>query len=140
MVKYPDKPVVAVGAVIIWNGRVLLVKRGSEPGKGKFAIPGGCLELGENLEEGLKREVKEEVGIDVKIGDLAGVYEWIEKDEKGRIKYHYVMIDYFAYPLSLDVKVGSDAVDALWVSPKDVAKLPVTKTTVKLLRDIGFLK
>ena len=85
--EYPDSPVLGVGAVIFNNEKVLLVKRGKEPGYGKWSIPGGAVELGETLKEGLLREVKEETGLQVEIGGMVEVLEWISRDENDRIKY-----------------------------------------------------
>ncbi len=92
--EYPDSPVVGVGAVIIKDGKVLIVKRGKEPGYGRWSIPGGAVHLGEKLAPAVEREVLEETGLVVESGEVVEVYEPLIRDEKGRVRYHYVLIDF----------------------------------------------
>ena len=99
---YPDHPVVGIGAVIINQGKIALIKRGNEPSKGKWTIPGGLVELGENLEAAVIRETKEEVCLDVEKPSLIDVVDNVDLDEQGKVKYHYVIIDYLVH-----VKSGS---------------------------------
>jgi len=113
--EYPDSPVLGVGAVIFNNEKVLLVKRGKEPGYGKWSIPGGAVELGETLKEGLLREVKEETGLEVEIGGMVEVLDWVSRDENDRIKYHYVLVDFWCKSHSAEVNPSSDVLDARWV-------------------------
>src|SRR3954452_2772944 len=91
---YPERPIVGVGAVIVNRDRALIVRRATEPLKGQWSIPGGMLELGEMLREGLAREVLEETSLDVKVGDVLDVFDSIFPDAEGRTQYHYVLIDY----------------------------------------------
>ena len=137
---YPEAPIVGVGAVIVKDNKVLLIKRAGEPGRGLWSIPGGLVELGEKIKDAVRREVKEETGLDVKVDELANVTEIITKDEKGRIKFHYVIIDFFATPLGGELKPSSDALEAKWVEFKDLKKYSLTKTVEELFRKLGFLR
>ncbi|MCC7353199.1 MAG: NUDIX hydrolase, partial [Anaerolineae bacterium] len=94
--EYPEAPLVGVGAVVIDNGKVLLVQRGQEPGKGTWGLPGGLVELGETAAEAVRREVVEETGLDVEPGPLVGIFEPITRDEEGRIRFHYIVVDFLA--------------------------------------------
>src|SRR3954471_6571737 len=92
--EYPERPIVGVGAVILNNGRVLLVQRGTEPFKGQWSLPGGVQDLGETLEQGTVREVREETGLEVETVEVAGVIDRILPDADGKLQYHYVLIDF----------------------------------------------
>ena len=131
--EYPEVPVVAVAAVVLDGDRILLIKRAGEPGRGKWSIPGGVVKLGERLREAVVREVHEETGLVVEVLDLLDVVEVIKRDEEGRVKYHYVIVDYLARPLSGQVRAASDALEARWVRLEDVPKLDITNTLRRLL-------
>jgi 8-oxo-dGTP diphosphatase len=137
--EYPDYPRVGVGAVVLREGRVLLVRRGVQPSQGLWAIPGGALELGETLREGAEREILEETGITIRAGALVFTGETMERDADGRIRFHYVIIDFAGEYVSGEVNGSDDASEARWVSPAELADLPATKTTLKLLGQLGFL-
>lgn len=137
--EYPDLPRVGVGAVVLRENRVLLVRRGAAPARGLWAIPGGGLRLGENLQEGAEREILEETGIVIRAGAPVFTCDSFEKDEDGRVRFHYVVVDVTADYVSGEVKGADDALEARWVSPGEIRDLPVTKTTLKLLRQIGFI-
>ncbi len=130
---YPEAPVVAVAALVLRGEELLLVRRASEPGRGKWSIPGGAVNLGERLREAVVREVHEETGLVVEVLDLLDVVEVIKRDEEGRVKYHYVIVDYLARPLSGQVRAASDALEARWVRLEDVPKLDITNTLRRLL-------
>ncbi len=136
---YPLTPLVGVGAITIQDGKVLLVKRAIEPSKGLWAIPGGTLKLGETLQECAAREILEETGIKIKVGDCVYVFDFLERDDKRKIKFHFVVIDFAADYISGKPKGADDALDARWLSPAELSKLPVAKNTLKALRSIGFL-
>ena len=112
---YPKQPLVGVGAVAVCSGEILLEKRKNEPGKGKWSIPGGLVELGENTEQTVIREVKEETGLDVEKPEQIDVVDSITEDENGRIKYHFVIIDYFVKLTGGTLKASSDAEELKWV-------------------------
>jgi 8-oxo-dGTP diphosphatase len=108
---YPDQPVVGIGAVIIQNGKIALIKRGNEPSKGKWTIPGGLVELGESLDAAVIRETKEETCLEVDNPHLIDVVDNVDLDEQGKIKYHYVIIDYLVHVKAGDIQAASDAAE-----------------------------
>lgn len=112
---YPDQPIVGIGAVIVHEGSIVLIKRGNEPSKGKWTIPGGIVELGESPEQAVIRETKEEICLDVENPTLIDVVSNVDLDEKGKVKYHYVIIDYFVYVRNGIAQASSDAADLRWV-------------------------
>jgi mutator protein MutT len=125
---YPKQPVVGVGAVIIKDGKILLEKRKSEPGRGKWSIPGGLVELGESVSQTVVREVAEETGLEVCEPELIDVVDNVVRDEKGEIKYHFVIIDYFVKLKGGNLKASSDAEELRWVQLNEVEKYDLTKT------------
>jgi 8-oxo-dGTP diphosphatase len=126
--KYPPRPVVGVGAVIIDAGRVVLIKRKYEPLAGQWSLPGGTLELGESLEAGVAREMREETGLEVSVGPVVDVFDRILLDTTGRVRYHFVLIDYLCRPIGGKLVAGSDVADAVFVNP---ARLPAFRLTPK---------
>ncbi|MDP2840437.1 MAG: NUDIX hydrolase [Syntrophales bacterium] len=138
--EYPDHPWVGVGAVVLRQGRILLVRRGVQPAQGLWAIPGGGLRLGETLQAGAEREILEEKGITIRAGAPLFTCDSFEKDGDGRIRFHYVIIDMAADYVSGEVKAADDALEARWLSPAEIRNLPATKTTLKLLQQIGFMR
>lgn len=129
------QPVVAVGAIIVDDGTLLLVQRGNEPGRGKWSVPGGRVEPGEQLRQAVVREVREETGLAVIVGDLAGWVERIGAD------YHLVILDFFAGPVERrrDLTAGDDAADARWVPFAEVASLDLVDGLLDFLRQVGSL-
>jgi mutator protein MutT len=125
---YPKQPLVGVGAIIICNGKILLEKRKSEPAKEKWSIPGGLVELGENTEEAVIREVREETGLEVEKPQLIDVIDNISLDEKGKIKYHFVILDYFVKLKGGELKAADDAEELVWVALDETEKYDLTKT------------
>jgi ADP-ribose pyrophosphatase len=136
---YPLTPRVGVGAITLQNGKVLLVKRGIEPAYGLWAIPGGTLKLGETLQECAARELLEETGITIKVGACVYVFDLLERDDKGKIKFHFVVVDFAADYISGEPKGADDALEARWLSPEELSNLPVSQNTLAALRSIGFL-
>jgi len=132
--EYPDAPRVGVGAVVLHRGRVLLVRRGGEPSSGKWSLPGGLVHLGETTTEALRRELREECGVEARVGELAGVVDRIVRDGAGRVRYHYVLVDYVAYVDSDALTVGSDAAEARWVEVDRLGELDVTEGLVEMVR------
>ena len=125
---YPKQPIIGVGAVIIKDGKILLEKRKNEPGKGKWSIPGGLVELGESVEQTVIREVKEETGLDVEKPEHIDVVDNIIRDENGEVKYHFVIIDYFVKLKGGTLEAKSDAEELRWVLLDEVEKYDLTKT------------
>jgi len=121
-------PTVAIGAIVFdGDGRVLLVERGRPPGEGLWTVPGGKLEPGETLAQGVAREVREETGLVVEIGALACVAEHISEG------YHYVILDYFARPIGGSLAPGSDVRDARFVTEAELGALPLTEGLLPVL-------
>jgi 8-oxo-dGTP diphosphatase len=114
-----DRPVVGVGGVVVRDGKVLLIRRGKEPLKGRWVIPGGTVELGETLQEAVVREVREETGIEVRAREVVLVFDRIER-AAGTVAYHYVIVDYLCDDLGGTLQAGSDADDAAFVSPDEL--------------------
>lgn len=121
-----------VGAFIVKNNKVLLVKRANEPNKGKWSIPGGVVKLGESLIDALKREIFEETGLEIEALDVACVSEEIVRDNTG-IKFHYVIIDFFAKVVGGELRVGSDAEDAKWISFDELDEVEIVDFVKKLI-------
>jgi 8-oxo-dGTP diphosphatase len=122
--EYPAHPVVGVGAVIVRDGRALIVKRAHEPRKGEWSLPGGLLELGESLQDAVRREIKEETSLDVAVGPVIETFDRVHRDEAGRIRYHFVIIDFVCWPNShqaaQEAVAGSDASDLAWVIASEI--------------------
>jgi 8-oxo-dGTP diphosphatase len=133
-------PVVAVGAIVVDKGAILLVKRDRDPARGEWSLPGGRVEPGESLREALSREVREETGIDVDVDGLIGVAERVIRDDDGEIRFHYVILDYVCTPRSTDAKAGDDASEARWVPVGEMADLHLTAGLLEFLSDRGVLE
>ena len=138
--EYPDCPRVGVGAVILHDEKVLLVRRGKSPSFGKWSLPGGLVELGETTREAIAREIVEECGIKIRVVDVAGVIDRIVKDDTGRVRYHYMLVDYLAYPESTDVVAGSDAADAQWFEIDRLDELDTTQGLLDMIRRAEALR
>ena len=115
--QYPARPVVGVGAVILRDGQVVIVKRRYEPLAGRWSLPGGTLELGETLEAGVIREMQEETGLDVDVGPVIEVFDRIMLDEERRVRYHFVLVDYLCWPVGGELRAGSDVDQAIFIDP-----------------------
>lgn len=137
--EYPGRPRIAVGGVVIRGERVLLVRRGKQPSEGEWAIPGGSVELGETLQEAVAREILEETGISIRVGEPVHVFDDVRRDEAGRVRFHYVILDFEGEFLSGEVKAADDAWDARWVSQDEFLHLNLNKKTIHLMRKLGFL-
>jgi 8-oxo-dGTP diphosphatase len=125
---YPNRPIVGVGVAIIRNGKILLEKRINEPGRGKWSIPGGIVELGESLEQTVVRETREETGLFVSKPEPIDVVNQVTLDENGKTKYHFVIIDYFVKLESGAPKAASDAAELEWVAFEEVESRDLTKS------------
>jgi len=138
--EFPDHPIVGVGGVVVYRGRVLLIRRGSEPLKGAWSIPGGLLELGEELAEGVRRELKEETGLDVKPLEVLAVFDRVFR-EGPRVRYHYVIVDYACRLKGGRLRAASDVLDARWVRREDLPQYHLSeKATSVLLQAFEFFK
>lgn len=130
---YPDRPLVGVGAVIVHDGRVVIVQRGTEPLKGQWSIPGGALEIGETLRQCAVREALEETGLQVEAGEVLEVFDAIYREPDGRIQYHYVLIDFACRLVSGELKAGGDAVQAKWGALEELKNYEMAETAKKVI-------
>jgi ADP-ribose pyrophosphatase YjhB (NUDIX family) len=130
--EYPDRPIVGVGGVVVHRQRVLLIRRGCEPHKGQWSIPGGMLELGEGLADGVRRELKEETGLDVEPLQIVAAFDRIMREGK-RVKYHYVIVDYVCRLKRGRLKPASDVVDARWVRREEMPQYHLTEMATKVI-------
>jgi 8-oxo-dGTP diphosphatase len=137
--EYPDTPLVGVGAIIIDQERVLLVKRGNEPLAGSWSIPGGLLDIGETLSQAVVREAFEETGLTVEAGELLGVYDRIMPDADQRTRYHYVLVDFLCRRISGELQAAGDAVDARWFTSSELGQISLAEDTAEVIR-LGFLR
>jgi ADP-ribose pyrophosphatase len=137
--EYPQQALVGVGAIIVEDGRVLLIKRAKAPLLGEWSIPGGMLELGETLRQGAEREALEETGLVVRATDLLGVFDRIVPDDNRRTLYHYVLIDFLCVKISGHVLAAGDASDAHWFTVSDLSGLSMPEETVEVLQ-MGIAK
>ena len=136
--EYPDLPRVAVGAVVIHNERILLVKRGKQPAQDEWAIPGGSVELGETLQAAAEREIREETGVIIRAGKIIYTFDTIVKDGD-RTRFHYVILDFEASYVAGEPRAGDDVLEAGWFAPDDLKTLGVNSRTLRLLAKIGFI-
>lgn len=127
--EYPESPLVGVGAVIVENNRVLLISRGTAPLLGEWSLPGGVLECGESLREAVVREAQEETGLVVRTDEMLGVYERIISGDDGRVRYHYVLLDFLCRPVSGNPRAGSDAADVRWFTRDELPVLGLPSDT-----------
>ena len=136
---YPNCPQVAVGAIVFKEDKILLVLRGKPPAENLWSIPGGSVELGETLQEATEREIREEAGITIRAREPVYTFDVLERDNKGNVRFHYVIVDLAADYISGELRPGDDAVDVRWFSADEVNKLKVSEATRKLLNErFGF--
>lgn len=131
--QYPDRPYVGVGAVIVQDGQVLLVKRKYEPLAGQWSLPGGAVEIGETLESCLVREMVEETGLEVSVGPVIEVFDRITRDDEGRVMYHFVLVDYLCWPIAGELSAGSDVADARFVDPAELDRYDLTAKAISVI-------
>jgi ADP-ribose pyrophosphatase len=131
---YPDAPIAAVGVVVFKDGKMLAIKRSQEPSKGKWSVPGGRVELGETVYEAARREVLEESSVEIEVERVLDAADNIVRDEKGRVKYHFVIIDLLARYVSGEVKAQSDAEECRWVTPQELLELDITPTVRDMMK------
>jgi ADP-ribose pyrophosphatase YjhB (NUDIX family) len=134
--EFPDHPLVGVGGVVIYRRRVLLIRRGAEPLKGQWSLPGGMLELGEELEDGVRRELKEETGLEVEPLDKLTVFDRIMRGgaDGQRVRYHYVIVDYVCRRKRGRLVPASDVLDARWVRREDLPLYQLTDKATSVIR------
>ena len=136
--EYPDRPIVGVGAVIVeiadGIARAVLVRRGSEPLRGEWSVPGGALELGETLRVGTEREVQEETGLIVEAGEVLEVFDRITRDDEGRERYHFVLVDFLCRVKKGSLRAGGDAADARWVTLEELDAMQLRESIARVVK------
>jgi 8-oxo-dGTP diphosphatase len=137
--EFPETPLVGVGAIIIEDSRILLVKRAHPPLQAQWSIPGGVLEVGELVREAAVREAREETGLIVDPGDLLGVYDRVLRDAEQRVQYHYVLIDFLCRSVAGELRAASDAAEVRWFTREELPALNLAADTQDVIRR-GFQK
>lgn len=132
--EYPERPLVGVGGVVIRDGRALLIRRGTPPLEGEWSVPGGTLEVGETLLEGVRRELAEETGIEVRVLDLIEVFERIFPDGERRPRYHFVILDYLCEMVSGEARAGSDVTEIAWAAESELARYSLSPTATRVVQ------
>lgn len=135
--EFPELPLVGVGAIIIQDDRVVLVKRAHPPIQGQWSIPGGVLEVGELVREAAIREAREETGLSVEPADLLGVYDRILRNQEQRVQYHYVLVDFLCRPVGGELQAASDAAEVRWFTREELPALKLAEDTQEVIEK-GF--
>ena len=131
--RYPQRPIIGVGALILKRDRILMAQRGKEPLKGWWSLPGGALETGETLADGVRREVREETGLDIRPLGVLEIFERIMRDASGAPEYHYVLIDYMCRVIGGTLAPGDDVCAVEWVRLCDLPQLEITEGTLEVI-------
>jgi 8-oxo-dGTP diphosphatase len=131
---YPERPIVAVGGVVIHESRVLLIRRGKPPLEGRWSIPGGLLEVGETIAKGVERELMEETGVKARVVDLIEIYEKVLRDEDDEPQYHFVILDYVCEFVEGIAQAGGDAAEVVWASEEQLDSLALTGAASRVIR------
>jgi 8-oxo-dGTP diphosphatase len=131
--EYPELPLVGVGAVIVQDNRVLLIRRGQAPLLGEWSLPGGVLECGETLRVATIREAQEETGLTVEAVEMLGIYERIIRADDNRVRYHYVLIDFLCRAVGGDLHAGSDAADVRWFAREELDSFALPRDTREVI-------
>jgi len=134
--RYPDRPLVGVGALVFRGERILLVRRGREPACGSWSLPGGLVELGENLQHAIRREVIEETGLEVTVNDLVAVLDRVFRDEQGKIEYHYVLLDFHCVCDDGEPFSGDDVTDCAFVNLSDLPAYQLSQGTEEVIHRV----
>ena len=132
--EYPERPVVGVGGVVISEGHTLLIRRSGPPLQGEWSIPGGTLETGETMREGVRRELREETGVDVRVGEMIEVFERIFPDAQGRSQYHFVILDFLCEFKGGVAKAASDVIEVTWAAKDELEGFHLTPTALRVIR------
>ncbi len=136
--EYPTRPICGVGVVVRKGDSVLLIQRGREPRLGEWTVPGGAVELGESLRDAARREIREECGIEIQLGEVVDAFDLMSRDAAGKLKYHYIVIDFAATYVGGNLRAGDDVMDARWVTLSELGKYSLDEKTreeiVKVLK------
>ncbi len=136
--EYPTRPICGVGVVVRKGDSVLLIQRGREPRLGEWTVPGGAVELGESLRDAARREIREECGVEIELGEVVDAFEIVVHDEAGKVQYHYIVIDFAATFSAGELRPADDITDARWVTLSELGKYSLDEKTreeiVKVLK------
>jgi len=121
---------------VMENGKILLVKRAFDPGAGKWSVPGGLVELGEKLSEACAREAEEETGLRVQVLELINVFDMIENEDPGKIKYHYVLVEFLVKPVSGELKPNAEIAELRWFTREETKTLDMTRTARRAMDEL----
>ena len=138
--RYPARPITGVGAVILMQGGVVLIRRRHEPLAGHWSLPGGTLDLGETLQAAVAREALEETGLVVDVGPLVEVFDRILLDDEGKVRYHFVLVDYLCRPVGGELRAGSDATDAVVAKPDELANYRLAAKAFDVIQKALLMK
>lgn len=138
--EYPHRPILGVGGVVIDQGRVLLARRGHPPLLRQWSIPGGKVESGETLHEAVRRELAEETSLDIRVLELIEIVERIDRDEHGRVRRHYVILDYLCECVAGEACAGSDAAELAWAGAEDLTRFSLTSAATRVIQRAFHLK
>ena len=131
--EYPNRPIVGLGAVVFGPEGILMIKRGKPPRQGFWSLPGGAQKIGETIREGFLREVKEETGLDVEMIARADVVDSINRDDNGKARYNYSLVDAAFVVVGGSLQAGSDAMDAKWFNRIEITELELWSETVRII-------
>jgi mutator protein MutT len=132
--QYPSGPVVGVGGVVVRDGRALIIRRAQEPRKGEWSLPGGVVELGERLTDAVRREVLEETGLEVDVGPIVETFDRVHHDTDGRVRFHFVIVDYLCRSATGDPVAATDAEDLAWVTGEELDAYGVNPHAAAVIR------
>lgn len=131
--EYPLQPLIGLGAIVWKDGKVLMVQRGRPPRQGIWSLPGGLQMLGETVADGIRREIREETGIEIDLLGLVEVVDSVQRDPADRVLYHFTIIDYAARWRSGEAVAGDDAAAAAWIDPADLHRLETWEETLRVI-------
>lgn len=131
--RYPPRPILGVGALILDGDRICLVRRAKPPQEGWWSLPGGAVETGERVEDALRREVWEETGLHVESMQLIEIFERITRDPEGVVEFHYVLLDYLCHVAPSPPRAGSDSLETRWFHRRELGNLPITEGTLEIV-------
>jgi len=138
--EYPARPIIAVGGVVFMEGRVVLIKRRHPPLQGRWSLPGGGVQVGETLREAMQRELREEIGIDTRVGPLIDLFDHITRDPDGRVQYHFVLADYLCHQVGGRLRPGSDAESVAVADPDNLLLYELTDKTLEVIQRAATLR
>lgn len=134
--EYPTRPICGVGAIVRKDKSVLLIQRGRAPRLGEWTVPGGAVELGETLRDAAVREIREECGIEIRLGQVMDAFDIMSRDRAGLLRYHYIVVDIAATYVGGDLRAGDDVVDARWVGTDELEKYQLDELTRKEIKRV----